>query len=68
MQHVEIRPVAFPVAMELLAEQLERLLRDHFDEPPTTAPAGWQSSCSGCARAFAIRDELERLGDQRLEI
>lgn len=58
--HFVIKPKAYPVAMELLEQERQKLLRDHYDDG--------KGICAGCARAVAIRRELEGLAGLHLEV
>ncbi len=45
---------AFPIAIELLDAELDRLEQDHYSDDKYT-------DCDGCKRAFEVRDEIRTL-------
>ena len=48
---------AFPIAVELLTETLERLEQDHYSD-------GEDTSCDGCQRAAAVKRERDMLAER----
>lgn len=52
----------YPIAVELLEAERERLLRDHFETPPQGGIAQRAAlGCDGCKRAIRVRAELASL-------
>jgi len=53
----KVRVRAFPVAVELLTEALERLEQDHYSD-------GKDETCDGCQRAAAVKRERDMLAER----
>ena len=50
--------MSYPIAIELLEVELERLKRDHYDDLINI-------DCDGCQRAHAVRQEITKLKRDR---
>jgi hypothetical protein len=51
----------FTIAIDLLEDESQRLLNDHYETAPDPAEAARYAPCDGCERARTVRLEIDSL-------